>query len=147
MSKYRICISQSRIWIWVQISWISFLITSFWSWKAFTIPAQLTIQWLATGLTLLIGCHWIIKVKHAFKPRIMNLDPTGQISWLCEDQENLWVISSKSKICGSFVCLHLLSDFVCTPNKYLWLAKDQINERDFRRICRTILRCQHEPKE
>ncbi|MEP4889873.1 MAG: protein YgfX [Aliiglaciecola sp.] len=131
----------------LQISWISFLIMTFWLWKESVIPGQLLLQSGCSLLTLIFGLGWIFKLKQKYSPSVMSLTPTGEVNWLQGAHHGYCKLSHQSKICGAFICLFFEKTVFDNQPRFLWLAKDQVSEQDFRRLCRIILRCQQQPMD
>ncbi len=128
----------------LQISWISFLMLTFWFWKSSVFPEQIMLQTIATLVTMLFGIRWIFKTQRNAWISVMSLSSVGEVNWLQGASSGCYRISQKSKICGAFICLHFQKSILNKPPMFMWLAKDQVSEHDFRRLCRIVLRCQQQ---
>ncbi|WP_460312448.1 protein YgfX [Aliiglaciecola aliphaticivorans] len=128
----------------LQITWISFLIASFWLWKEAVIPGQLLLQCLCTLLVVMLGLTWLIRLSRTPSANVMSLTADGEVNWLQGTEQGCWKLSHKSKICGVFICLFFQKNIFDNRSRFIWLAKDQVSEQDFRRLCRVVLRCQQQ---
>lgn len=144
MLKYRILIaSNSRYLQVVRVTWVVVLCLSVWSWKTDVMLYQVAIQWFTT-LFILVVVSRIFRARLAVP--IFLLDDTGQVLMPKHSQQQRQ-ISAQSRIVGPFIYMVLCDSYSQNAVFVNWLARDQLSEPDFCRLCKVIYRCQSSPIE
>lgn len=120
------------------MGWAGVLCISVWLWK----PEILPYQWmLQSGVCFVIILLCWRPTLLAVPPRIILLDDDGSMS-LPLSNEKQWQVNSKSRTLGPFVYLVVNDRFDKNDIFTLWLARDQVYQSDFCRLCKVIIRCQ-----
>lgn len=108
-------------------------------WQDSVLPAQPFVQLFFITCIVLFGYKHIAEVKNRFVPKLVSLSDTGQWSTMLQQPAESWQIGKQSRI--SPVCLWIqLTDPVMSRKSYMMsIFRDQVDERDYRRISRIIL--------
>lgn len=77
---------------------------------------------------------------HAKSPTItVDLSDQGEWLYLGLERQSHWNITSKSRVTPWLLWIHLISSVDQQKAHWLIVFKDQVSERDYRRLCRAIL--------
>ncbi|TRY30848.1 hypothetical protein FM019_13270 [Aliiglaciecola sp. M165] len=122
------------------------LIMSLWSWRPEAFAFQFFVQVTLTfGLATLIivGFYRFIcgyKLLTAEKADIVLLDDQGNWERLLHTQGHRGCISPTSLAFGPFMFVEIHDTITNKRVERFWLCRDQLNEADFRRLYRCIIR-------
>lgn len=114
---------------------------SVWSWNAQIVEFQRLLQSLLSAALLAYAVGQFFSSEKSSTAQIVMLSESGELVDLV-DESIQWQVTSKSRLAGPFVYLHRVDRFSIRRQTGKWLAKDQFNHSDFRRLCRVIFRCQ-----
>ncbi|WJG10485.1 protein YgfX [Aliiglaciecola sp. LCG003] len=146
MSKYRIELTASRILPLLEISWGAVLLVSIWCWQDNILAAQVGLQ---VGASVALFGLLFYLFKRALTQQVSGvfmLDDEGRWSPISPYGMCAWQIHTNSKVLGFLACLVLVDKHDSKRKKRIWLAKDQMQDGDFRRLCRTIYRIHCTPQ-
>ncbi|MFT6989921.1 MAG: hypothetical protein ACJASL_001898 [Paraglaciecola sp.] len=63
------------------------------------------------------------------------------------DGQVVWKMTNKSRVTTILLFIHLISPLKARDSKWCLIYKDQVNKRDFRRLCRAVIYQQHTSEE
>ncbi|MGS2721905.1 protein YgfX [Paraglaciecola aestuariivivens] len=137
MSKYRVDLQPSRLLIVFQSIFYLILLLSIFSWHKQAIPGQFLLQLV---LVLIISFFLLKKFYLEYKQGSKSIVFSQQGDWLesSEGQQISYWITSKSRVTSLVLFVHVESALDKKLNKWLLVFRDQLPERDFRRMCRAI---------
>lgn len=137
MSKYRIELKSSKLLVVFQLVTFAALVFSIFSWQANIIPLQILVQCF---ITLGVACLIFRHVIQCFKRQMPIIIFSQQGEWLeiLGQQQTSWQISKDSRVTSLLLFVHLISTIDITQSKRCLVFRDQVEERDFRRLCRAI---------
>lgn len=139
MLKYRIDVLPTSHYLRVvKVVWVATLCLSAWFWKPDILPFQWFYQVLAS-VFIYVLCMRFIRFS-ALADNIL-MDDQGNIA-LPPFNEQQWQISARSRTLGPFIYLVVNNRFDCDACFAIWLARDQVSQRGFCRLCKVIIRCQ-----
>lgn len=137
MSKYRIELRPSRLLVVFQLLTYFILVCSVFSWQPNVIPNQISVQAVIVAAT----SFFIFRgIRQNFKRQSPIVIFSQQGQWLEINglQQTSWQVTKGSRVTSLVLFLHLVSSIDLKKSKRSLIFKDQINERDYRRLCRTI---------
>lgn len=138
MSKYRIELKPSRILIVFQLLTYAVLVSSVFSWQSNVIANQIFVQAVIT----LVSSFFIFRSIYQSYTRSMPViifSQQGEWLELGRHEQTTWQLTKSSRVTGLLLFVHLASQFDLKRTKRHLIYRDQLNEQDFRRLCRTIL--------
>ncbi|MGJ8681352.1 protein YgfX [Paraglaciecola sp.] len=138
MSKYRVALQKSRIGLLLRIGIFLLLVTSVWSWQAEIMPFQWFVQFLMSIGLIYIGINKIRAYK-ACKLLVFSFTQKGEWQELEQDNQSSWLISQQSRVMGIMLLIRVTSVLNTKQSKWVTIYKDQVCERDYRRLCRAII--------
>lgn len=138
MLKYRIELKKTYWLLIFQLVTYLLLVFAILSVQSELIDFQIWLQLLA----IVITTHFIFKeIKLSFYQRPISVVFSQQGEWLevRQDQQISWSLTGKSRISAFLLFIHLVSPLNPSRSKWCIVFKEQVNEEDFRRLCRVII--------
>jgi hypothetical protein len=114
------------------------VLLSVWLWQTNVLAFQLVIQVaLSIFLIRFFYQHFIDYIR---TPRpAVTFDQQGQWTEVIQGQGSSWRLTAHSRLTAGVLFVHLVSALDPKHCKWLLLFKDQLNQRDYRRVCRVII--------
>lgn len=133
-SRYRLC---------VQLTLVMLCVFAVLSWQ----PGHVAWQGVWQFCLLVLLLLWAWRHWHSSKQddAVISLSETGQWSELsAPEQVQQWQITRHSRVSSLLIWLQLLPTLSGekTEPRWLWVYRDQLPERDFRRLAKIVVRCQ-----
>jgi len=133
--------------------------STIWLWEPWFFQGQLWVQWLLS--LLLMGFYWqTLRSSKAAGQMVLSVAEFGQCRVLASEAANpiyglsllrpvsvqsrellafSWQITSRSRLLPNALWLNLRSGRRATG---VWLFRDELHERDYRRLCVIVRFCQ-----
>ena len=118
------------------------LLLSVFTWQSQIMQYQLLIQLIVVFIiSFYVFKASLISRRQTLSPVILSIN--GE--WLETDVEGqvAWNITDKSRVSALLLFIHLVVSNNIHQSKWCLVYKDQVSERDFRRLCRAIIYQQH----
>jgi hypothetical protein len=112
------------------------------SWQIEVMQYQFLLQALVVSLITFLIFRAILNARHhTLTPVIVSLSG----DWLETNTgaQISWKITDKSRVSSLLLFIHLISPVNARLSKWCLIYKDQVTERDFRHLCRTVIYQQH----
>jgi hypothetical protein len=114
------------------------LVLSVLNWQHEVIQYQFFLQAL---FVFIITFFAIRAVLHSWHQTLAPVILSQHGEWLETniDGQIGWKITDKSRVSSLLLFIHLISSINARHSKWCLIYKDQINERDFRRVCCAVI--------
>lgn len=138
MSKFRVEFKPSRLVLILQLLSYAVFVWATLYWKPEIIQYQILLQTLIISIVTLLLFVVVLRSRTQVQtPVIFSL--RGE--WL---ETNIgepigWMISEQSRVSSLLLFIHLISPINTSHSKWRLIYKDQVTERDFRRLCRAVI--------
>lgn len=114
------------------------LVMSVLYWQPSFMQNQILVQALMICIITFLICRAISRgFSHKLAPVIFS--QRGEWMEIHEDQQISWLITNSSRVSSSFLFIHLVSAVNASRSKWCLIYKDQVTERDFRRLCLAVI--------
>tara|TARA_R110000751_G_scaffold212278_1_gene315682 strand:+ start:2579 stop:2956 length:378 start_codon:yes stop_codon:yes gene_type:complete len=121
------------------------MVLSVLSWQSEIIHYQLPLEILIVSMiTILIFRSAIRNRRKIYAPVTFSVE--GEWLETNKDGQIGWVITDKSRVSNLLLFIHLMSPVNARHSKWCLIYKDQVTERDFRRLCCAVIYQQQNPK-
>jgi hypothetical protein len=138
VSKYRVEFKSSRLQLVFQLLTYLVFVLSVFSWQPDIIKYQLLLQILVGYcITFLVFKSVLHSRRQAQVPVIFSV--RGEWVESSVDGQTSWTITAKSRVSNLLLFVQLISPVNTRHSKWCLIYKDQVTERDFRRLCRAII--------
>jgi hypothetical protein len=114
------------------------LVLSVLNWQSESIPYQFQLQVLAVIIITFLVFKAVFYSKHQKQTSII-FSQGGEWLETTIDVQVAWNITDKSRVSSFLIFIHLISPLNSQHSKWCLIYKDQINKRDFRRLCRAVI--------
>lgn len=138
MLKYRVEFKKSRLLVMCQLMSCACLISTVLAWQ----PEVFKYSFLLQALFIFIVIVYFFKVilfrsygNHV--PVIFS--ECGEWMETDLDKQISWKVTDKSRASGFLIFIHLSSAANHCHSKWCLVYKDQVSEKDYRRICRAVM--------
>jgi hypothetical protein len=114
------------------------LVWSISNWQSESIQYQLLLQ----VFVLFITTVFILRaVSYSWRKLYASVIFSEYGEWLetSIDGQVSWRITDKSRVSSLLLFIHLISPVNAGHSKWYLICKDQVTERDFRRLCRAVI--------
>lgn len=146
MSKYRVEFKSSQLLLILQLLSYVVLVLSVLYWQSEIVKYEFIFQIIVLSIVTILMFKSILDAKRQKRlPTIFSLE--GE--WIESNiySQESWKITDKSRVSQLILFINLISPLNTHKRKWYLLFKDQINERDFRRISRAIVYQQQKSKD
>lgn len=145
MSKFRLEFAPSRLAVLFQVITYLILLMSVFFWQSNIFPYQLLLQATLACIIVHLGItKTLAEMMRVQSPVICSID--GQWLEMTRGAQVGWKITSRSRISSLLLFIHLVSPINAKHQKWCLIFRDQLSERDFRRLCRAVIFQQQVPK-
>ncbi|MEP1447065.1 MAG: protein YgfX [Paraglaciecola sp.] len=122
------------------------LVVSILIWQPAVIPFQFFLEVLiVTCITFLIFTTVFYNMRQKHAP--VTFSSKGEWSETNIDGQVSWKITEKSRVTSFLLFVHLISPINPKRSKWCLVCKDQVTERDFRRLCCAVIYQQQNPRK
>jgi len=138
VSKYRVEFKSSKLLLILQLLTYGVLIVSVLNWQSEIVQYQFLLGTLIVSIITFFVFKAVIQSRRETQPPVI-LSLGGE--WLETDIEGQtgWKITDKSRISSLLLFIHLVSPVNARHSKWCLIYKDQVTERDFRRLCCAVI--------
>ncbi|WP_299075559.1 protein YgfX [uncultured Paraglaciecola sp.] len=114
------------------------LVVSVFIWQPNIFPFQIVLQVIAV---IILSFFVFKEILHSIKKTQAPAILSEQGEWLEVKGHNQtsWKLTDKSRISSLLLFIHLVSTVNARHSKWRLVYKDQVTERDFRRLCRAVI--------
>ena len=138
MSKYRVEFKTSRFLVMIQLLSVAILILTVVCWQPEIFKFEFLLQFLFVCLILISFFRTLLLDYHrTHNPVIFS--ERGEWTETNIDGQINWQITDKSRVRILLVFINMVSPVNSRNSKWRFVCKDQVNDRDYRRLCRTIV--------
>ena len=109
-------------------------VVSIWLWRANVIACQAVIQSL---LTLVLSLYFLPRIFSVNQNQIIQIDESGQLTWLLPHETFSWEISRQSRFNGWWHWL-VLENRLLKKQRNLMIFKDSLSDASWRHLCRIV---------
>ena len=122
----------------LQLLTYGIMVLSVFIWQPEIIQYQFVLEILAVSIITIVFFRSFFKSRgQTYPPVIFSIkgewletNVNGQIGW---------VITDKSRVSSLLLFIHLMSPINSNQSKWCLIYKDQVTERDFRRLCCAVI--------
>jgi hypothetical protein len=146
VSKYRIEFKSSRLLAIFQLLTCTALVLSVLIWQYAVVQYQFLLQILLIFIIIsFVFRTLLLSWRQTKAPVIFSV----RGDWLESniDGQVVWKMTNKSRITSIVLFVHLICPLNTRHSKWSLIYKDQVNKRDFRRLCRAVIYQQQISKE
>jgi hypothetical protein len=138
VSKYRVEFKSSRLLVVLQLLTYVALVVSVIYWQSEIIRFQLLLQVLIVFIITLFVFRAVI---NSWRQTQANVIFSQHGEWLETniDGQIAWKITEKSRVSNILLFIHLIGPINARHSKWCLIYRDQVNERNFRRLCRAVI--------
>ncbi|MFT4808616.1 MAG: hypothetical protein ACI9LX_001947 [Paraglaciecola sp.] len=138
MSKYRVEIKSSRLLVIIQLLSYVLIVFSIFSWQNESIKYQILLQILVFCI-LTIYIFKIVFNTFCQKHSPVVFSQCGE--WLETNlgEQTSWKVTDKSRVSFFLIFIHMISPLNYSQSKWCLIYRDQVSNRDFRRLCRVVI--------
>ena len=138
MLKYRVEFKPSRLLVILQLFTYVVLVLSVLSWQYDIMAYQFFFQAL---VMCIMSFFFFRSALYSGRQLLSSIILSQSGEWLETNKENqvVWKITNKSRCSSLLLFIHLISPLNVRHSKWCLIYKDQVNERDFRRLCRAVI--------
>lgn len=138
MLKFRVEFKSSRLLLFLQLLTYVILLLSVLYWQSDIIPYQRLLQ---TATIAIITYFLFRAVLFNWRKEQSPVSFSLLGDWLetSKDRQVAWIITNKSRVSSLLLFVHLISPVNSRHSKWCLIFKDQVTERDFRRLSRAII--------
>jgi uncharacterized membrane protein YeiB len=143
VSKYRIEFKASRQRYYFLVAFYCLLLISVFSWQANIVVYQVWIQLFSAILVVMAA---VVAFKNTDKYNqafVALVSQQGDWTYLSQQNNTSWQLSQRSRLTSWILWIHISAKIGVGQSRWHWIFKDQVSERDYRRLCRCILYQQH----
>jgi hypothetical protein len=136
--KYKVEFKSSRLLVFFQLLTYLILVLSVLNWQHDIVQYQFFLQ----VVIILIITFFVLKaILHGWHQTQASVILSQNGGWLeiNIDRQVAWRMTNKSRISSILLFIHLVSPLNARHSKRCLIYKDQVSERDFRRLCRTVI--------
>jgi hypothetical protein len=138
VSKYRVEFKKSRFLVMIQLLSGAILTLTVVCWQPEIFKFEFLLQSLVVCLVLISFFKTpLIDYHRTHNPVIFS--ERGEWTETNIDDQISWKITDKSRVSIFLVFIHLVSPVNYRNSKWRLVYKDQVDERDYRRLCRAII--------
>lgn len=146
MSKYRVEFKKSKLKLLIQLLTYGGLVVSILIWQPAVIPYQVVLEILIViCITFLIFTTVFRNRRQIYSP--VTFSPKGEWLETNIDGHISWKMTEKSRLTSFLLFIHLVSPINPKRSKWCLVYKDQVTERDFRRLCCAVTYQQQNPRK
>lgn len=138
MLKYRVEFKSSRLLLIFQLLTYGGMILSVFKWQPEIMQFQVLLELLVVSIITIFACKTLALSKHKTYPTVI-FSFNGEWLEMNVDVQSSWVITDKSRVSSLLLFIHLVSPVNSSRSKWFLVFKDQVNERDFRRLCCAVI--------
>ncbi|WP_293751691.1 protein YgfX [uncultured Paraglaciecola sp.] len=138
MSKYRVEFKPSRLLLVLQCLTYVGLVLSVVYWQSNIILNQVLLQTLVISI---ISYFLFRAVLSNYRRKLSPVTFSLLGDWLetSKHKQVAWEITDKSRVSSLLLFVHLISPVNCRRSKWCLIYRDQVTERDFRRLSRAVI--------
>lgn len=114
------------------------LLFSLYHWQANLFPYQTLLQIILACLLLVFAVK-SLRAMSGLRPFAIAFDQQGEWYYLGNEQDIQWHITTKSRVTEWLLWIELVSPVDPTQRHWVLIFKDQLDEQNYRRLCRAIL--------
>tara|TARA_R110002096_G_scaffold354039_1_gene547282 strand:+ start:718 stop:1164 length:447 start_codon:yes stop_codon:yes gene_type:complete len=146
VSKYRVEFKSSNLLLILQLLTYGVLILSILNWQSEIVQYQFLLEILIVAIITFFVFRAVLQSRRETQPPVI-LSLRGE--WLETDIDGQtgWKITDKSRISSLLLFIHLVSPVNARHSKWCLIYKDQVTERDFRRLCCAVIYQQQNPRK
>lgn len=138
MSKFRVEFKSSRLLLVLQCLTYVLLVLSVLCWQSDIIPNQVLLQTLIVAIITYCLFRAVLR-NWREKQSPVIFSQLGDWLETREDRQVAWAITNKSRVSSLLLFVHLISPVNSRRSKWCLIYKDQVTERDFRRLSRAVI--------
>tara|TARA_R110002153_G_scaffold53487_1_gene149111 strand:+ start:2233 stop:2679 length:447 start_codon:yes stop_codon:yes gene_type:complete len=138
VSKYRVEFKSSKLWLILQLLIYGLLVLSVLNWQSEIIQYQFFLEIL---IVCIISIFIFRAVLHNRRQTLSPIILSLQGEWLETNinEQISWKITSRSRVSSLVLFIHLISPINARHSKWCLIYRDQVTERDFRRLCCAVI--------
>ena len=138
MSKYRVEFKSSRLLVVFQLLTYVALVVSVIYWQSEIIQYQLFLQALVVFIITLFIFRAVLNSWRQTQAAVV-FSQNGEWLETNIDGQIGWKITEKSRVSSILLFIHLIAPVNARDSKWCLIYRDQITERNFRRLCRAVI--------
>ncbi len=138
MSKYRVEFKSSRLQLILQLLTYVALVLSVLNWQSESMRYQFLLQTLVLSTMTFFVFRAVLHSRRQTQAPVI-FSQRGEWLETNVDGQISWKITEKSRTTSLLLFIHLSSPVNARHSKWCLIYKDQVTERDFRRLCRAII--------
>ena len=138
MSKYRVEFKKSRLLVIYQLLSCAFLVFTVLNWQPEIFKYEFLLQVLIAFITSIYFFKMLLLEGYKTRYPIVFSDRGEWIETNLDGQVS-WKITGESRVSSFLIFVHLSSVINYCNSKWCLVYKDQVNEQDYRRLCRAII--------
>jgi hypothetical protein len=136
--KYKVEFKSSRLLVFFQLLTYLILVLSVLNWQHDIVQYQFFLQIVIMLIITFFVFRAILHGWHQTQASVI-LSQSGEWLEINIDRQVAWRITNKSRISSVLLFIRLVSPLNARHSKWCLIYKDQVSERDFRRLCRTVI--------
>ena len=94
---------------------------------------------MSAVLLLLLAVQALCKAHRHNRAFTVLVSEQGEWLYVQRAEQSSWQLSRRSRISSEVLWLYIEPKIAGSKPHWLWLFNDQMNEQDYRRLCRCIL--------
>jgi hypothetical protein len=115
-------------------------------WQTEIIPYQILLEILIVSIITIFAFKTVVlSQRQMYPPVIFSL--AGEWLETSVEAQTGWLVTDKSRISSLLLFIHLMSPVNSSHSKWRLIYKDQVTERDFRRLCCAVNYQQQNPRK
>jgi hypothetical protein len=137
--KYRIEFAPSRKRYICLLVLYTLLLLSLFSWQQDTFAYQLWVQVTSALVLMLLAFRALGETRRDNRLFVVVITEQGEWLYVDRSEQSSWRLTGRSRISSQVLWLHLEPKIAGSKPRWVWVFNDQVNEQDYRRLCRCIL--------
>lgn len=110
------------------------MILSVFHWQPDIVQFQVFLEILCVSIITIYAFKTVVLSRRQLHPTVtFSID--GEWMESNVDAQTGWVITDKSRVSSLLLFIHLTNPVSSSHSKWRLIYKDQVNERDYRRLC------------
>lgn len=142
MLKYRIEFKPSKVLLILQLLTYGVLVLSVLNWQTEFIQYQLLLEILIVFVITFFVFRAVLLSRGQTQPPVV-FSLSGEWLETNIDGQVGWKITARSRVSSLVLFVHLISPINARHSKWCLIYRDQVTERDFRRLCCAVNYQQH----
>ncbi|KXI28684.1 protein YgfX [Paraglaciecola hydrolytica] len=114
------------------------ILFSLFHWQRDIFPYQPLLQFFLAALAVVLAFRTLQRAAKT-QPFVVAFNQQGQWSYLDKNNQVQWQMTDKSRLTDWLLWVQLVSPLDPRQRHWLLVFKDQLNQEDYRSLCRAIL--------